>query len=143
MSVDTIAYIPNLKLQSLKAFLDLLYGTFHVTEYHDTGPLGYGHIGVKQLNRGVNYSETIIDSSADPESPSYIKRGLPDKTSGLYLALGADEEALAFMYLVCFKFGGFVAKDDSRGSFTIVDKNNHKLIELVMNDLDLSKIMIS
>ncbi len=148
MSVNTILYCPELKLDSLYKFIyifdnkasqskvDIGDRFIHYINFNFYGEdrkltmqnMEINSIKAKQKAKqeGWNYTDT--------DDYLHIKNNkLPDKTKGLRISIGKWGLSTVIMRLICYHFGGYCLENDSiEVEYKKIDPNYRKIIKEVI-----------
>ena len=141
MGVDTNAYIINIDINKLYDFLNIIFKDVKIkdTHYNEYKTISFN-------NRTLHVHDIYIDIDKEKqeyikkgwslknttESEVKVKKGLPNKTKGLYLSLNLWGNSIKIMEMICYYFGGYILENDIRDSkYSKIEKNHRKIVKII------------
>ena len=145
MGVDTNVYIVDIDVNELHNFLDKMFKDVKIkdTHYNEYKTISFNH---GKNNRTLHVHNIYIDIDREKqeyikkgwslknetESEGRVKKGLPNKTKGLYLSLNLWGNSIKIMEIICYYFGGYILENDIRDSkYSKIKKNYRELTKII------------
>lgn len=150
MGVDSNCYLPGTFIADVNRIIKAIDSQAS----HNANPVGdsvyfhfidFNFFGEPRRMRGINYDIDLDRDEKESREKGYPPRdsdswviihelGLPDKTSGIHLTLGASGRSVEILGLLCYIFGGYIRKNDYKESkYTKINKDRRKAVAYILS----------